>query len=430
MSFRHARHFARIYNTPLLIAPGALDAMLPALEAALRGQVLAPGALRATPTERTEQSNLPAVNGVAVLPIHGVLAHRSMLDAECNFLLGYQTIAQMLDAVLADPEIHSIVLDLDSPGGEVAGCFDLVEHVRAVSATKPVYAAVNDQACSAAYAIASACRSISVTRTASVGSVGVRAMHVDMSQWLENEGYKVTHIYAGANKLDGDPYAPLPADVRARFQRDIDTLYGLFVETVAAGRSISAEAVRGTQADVYRGQAGIDVGLADRIETPDALIQRLAVSTAGLLFTAPVAATTERPTMASDDQAATPAATTCSASTAPGITQGITQADLEAAEQLGRETERERILGILTHAEATERERVAINLARVEAMTPDAAAAVLAAMPKASGANANNAFATHMQQLQTGQEVGPDEPDDPEAAVDALWSRAIARVTQ
>lgn len=418
MSFRHARHFARVYNTPLLISPGALDAMLPAIESVLRGQPTAPSAFQTAATERSANTELRMAGSIAVLPIHGVLAHRSTLDEDCNFLLGYQTIVRMVNAAISDPAVDQIVLDIDSHGGEVAGCFDAVEHIRAAAAVKPIHAAVNDHACSAAYALASACASISVTRTGSVGSIGVLMRHVDMSAWIKNEGISVTHIFAGDHKIDGNPYEPLPPAVRARFQRDIDALYGLFVETVATNRNISPAAVRATQADVFMGQAGIDIGLADLIETPDQLIHRLEASAPGFSSTAIFAAKPEA-NMPTEDKAAPPAAPI------------ITQADIDASEQLGREAERERILGIIGHESASANMQVAIQLAGNPSMTVEGAGAVLAAIPAPAKPSADNQFAAHMQGIQAQQNVGAEDPDtDPEAAAAQLWDRAIARVMQ
>lgn len=96
--------------------------------------------------------------------------------------------------------------------------------------------------------------------------------HADLSRALDKQGISVTHIHAGDHKIDGNPAQPLPEEVRADFQAEVDALYGIFVETVAINRGVTEEAVRDTQARVYLGQDGVQTGLADRIETADRFI--------------------------------------------------------------------------------------------------------------------------------------------------------------
>ena len=93
---------------------------------------------------------------------------------------------------------------------------------------------------------------------------------------LAQDGLKVTHIFAGAHKIDGNPYEPLPASVRADWQAEIDGLYTEFVQAVAAYRGLSFDAVRNTQARLFRGHAAQASGLANRVGTTDAVIAELA----------------------------------------------------------------------------------------------------------------------------------------------------------
>jgi ClpP class serine protease len=158
-------------------------------------------------------------------------------------------------------------LEIDSFGGEVAGVFDLADRIRAIRATKPVWAFVAEHAFSAGYALASQATRILLPRTGAVGSIGVVVMHADLSGQLGQDGMQVTLIHAGSHKVDGNPYEPLPADVRNDIQREIDVLRFLFAETVAAGRSgrLSQEAALATEAATYRGADAVASGLADEV---------------------------------------------------------------------------------------------------------------------------------------------------------------------
>ena len=214
-------------------------------------------------------------SGIAVIPVRGTLVQRSSSLRPYSGMMGYNSINQMLATALMDPEVKAIALDVDSPGGEVAGCFDLVDRIYSARGKKPIWAILSEHAYSAAYAIASACDRVIVPRTGGTGSVGVVTMHVDMSKALENDGFKVTFLTFGAQKADANQYEPLPAAVAERIQRDIDKMGELFVATVARNRKLSAANVRATEAGCFMGEDGVKAGLADAVMSPEAAFQLL-----------------------------------------------------------------------------------------------------------------------------------------------------------
>jgi ClpP class serine protease len=133
----------------------------------------------------------------------------------------------------------------------------------------------SESATSAAYAIASAAERVYVPRTGEVGSIGIVAAHVDQSGSDAKAGLAWTFIHAGARKLDGNPHEPLSDPARAAIQADVDALYGELVSLVARNRTLTPEAVRGTEAAIYRGRAGVALGLADRIGTVETALAEL-----------------------------------------------------------------------------------------------------------------------------------------------------------
>ena len=106
----------------------------------------------------------------------------------------------------------------------------------------PCYAIANDEAFSAAYALASSAQRLFVTRTGGVGSIGVIAVHMDQSGWDEKMGRKYTAVYAGARKNDFSTHQPLSDDARANLQGEVDRLYEMFVASVARNRGPQARA--------------------------------------------------------------------------------------------------------------------------------------------------------------------------------------------
>jgi signal peptide peptidase SppA len=215
------------------------------------------------------------VDGLAVIEVSGLLVHKLGTLRPYSGMTGYDGIRQNFLTAISDPEVRAIVLDIDSPGGEVAGCFDLADTIRAARGMKPVWAILSESAYSAAYAIASAADRVTVPRTGGVGSIGVVVMHVDLSKALDKEGIAITLIQYGAHKTEGNPYEPLAPDVRKRIQGEIDMVGELFVSTVAANRGLSIDTVRATEAAIFRGARGVELGFADAVLSPDAALRAL-----------------------------------------------------------------------------------------------------------------------------------------------------------
>ncbi|MFZ5635102.1 MAG: S49 family peptidase [Pseudomonadota bacterium] len=270
---------SRLYGTPLLIARAKLDTILAVLgpriglaptELAL--PVVVPAAAEAEPG--------PTAPGIAVIPIHGTLVRRAIgLDAASG-LTSYTRIAADLDAALAAPEVAGILLDIDSPGGEAGGVFELAARIREATERKPVWAHAGDSAFSAGYALACAAQRVTLSTTGGVGSIGVIALHIDQSVRNAQNGLSVTALYAGAHKNDATPHAPLTPQATDALQTEIDRLYALFVAHVAAMRGLDANAVRATEAALFFGEDARVAGLADGVASLDAALADFATALA------------------------------------------------------------------------------------------------------------------------------------------------------
>ncbi|AKR78011.1 MULTISPECIES: S49 family peptidase [Edwardsiella] len=215
------------------------------------------------------------VAGIAVISICGTLVQKLGSLRPYSGMTGYDGIRQAFLSALADPDVKGICLDIDSPGGEVAGCFDLVDEIYNARGKKPIHAILTENAYSAAYAIASAADRISVPRTGGVGSVGVITMHLDWTQRIKDDGLKVTIVTFGSRKAEGSPYRELSEDALAAIQHDINTMGELFVNTVARNRGISAKIIKNTQAACFMAVDGVELGLADEVCPPDAAFRHL-----------------------------------------------------------------------------------------------------------------------------------------------------------
>lgn len=425
---------ARIFNMPLLIHPQKLDAIIAGLGERLAGAPLQPGAIGqpAVPTmfttrkgERSDRG-YRVVDGVAVLGIGGALVHRTRIEADSTVLLGYNDVAADLEEAMNHPDIHAVLQVYDSPGGEVAGAFEYAQRAFALRGKKPMLAIADSMAASAAYLGASAADELVLTTTGYAGSIGVVMRHVDLSQALALEGVAVTHIFAGARKVDGNAFEPLPDAVRAQLQGEMNDLYDEFINAVALQRKMAPDAVRKTQAAMYRGVAAIAAGLADRISTTDQLITELAAQRVRSYPAGPSARST-----ANDNHKGS----TMSGNTTPGgpipansapASASFTQADVDGARAQGAAAERARVGAILTHQGAATNMALAIQCVNT-GLSAEQANGILGVAPVAA-ASQSNPFATAMAHVGnpkvSGVEGKPDAQDDP-AALAGSWNRAF-----
>ena len=264
----HLPHLAaRLYGTPLLLARAKLDVILSVLGERVNWPE---SELAASLPQARARIDAPA--GVAVIPVVGSLVRRTMGLEPASGFTSYAEIAGMVDTAIANPSVEGIVLDIDSPGGEAGGVFELGERIRAADGVKPVWAIASDSAFSAAYAIGCAASRLLVSRTGGVGSIGVIAMHVDQTARDAQQGYRYTPITAGDHKNDFSPHEKLGPEAHARLQAEVDRLYSMFVDHVAAMRKLDADAVRATEAGIYFGMDAVTAGLADAVGSLDAVL--------------------------------------------------------------------------------------------------------------------------------------------------------------
>lgn len=408
---------ARVFDTPLLAAPSKAAAFVkglgPRIVGANRIEFAGVDASTEVPPSNKPYASLlddrlgdeirsgkrgayRIVDGVAVIPITGTLIHRGAWVGSFSGETSYEGIGAQIEAAAADSFVRGIALEIDSHGGEVAGCFDLADRIRAVRKAKPVQSFVCDHANSAAYALASQTEKVIVPRAGGIGSIGVICLHADFSQHLEDMGVRVTVISAGAHKADGNPYEPLPDDVRGALQAEMENLRRIFAETVGEGRgkALTAEAALKTEAACFLGADAVEAGLADEVANPREAFERFVAQVNGR-SSSPIIATKEGTDPMSKDtkpegqetqaEAEAPKADGAAApeQKEPPKADAPTPAPTADAPD-GKTDERQRISAIMNCAEAQGREDLAKSLAFNSGMSAEEAKVHLAAAPKAA----------------------------------------------
>lgn len=338
-------------------------------------------------------------NGIAVLPVSGTLVSKTRSLQPYSGMTGYNGIIARLQQAISDPGVDGILLDMDTPGGMVAGAFDCADIIARMRDIKPVWALANDMNCSAGQLIASAASRRMVTQTARTGSIGVMMAHSNYGAALKTNGVEVTLIYSGDHKVAGNPYEKLPKDVRADFQSRIDATRQMFAEKVSAYTGMSVQDVLDTEAAVFSGQESVDNGLADElVNNTDALgvmreaLDRRKKITTGGSMPSPSASAVTTNTVAQPTAQIVPAITIEPAPIEAATVTVATPADVNAQISAAVAAENGRIMGILNCDEAKGRDSQARVLAETPGMTVESAQRILAAAPQSAQARTDTAL--------------------------------------
>jgi signal peptide peptidase SppA len=209
----------------------------------------------------------------AIIPVVGVLEkYPSWLDDFIG-LCPTQKIHVAIQTALADPDVEQILLYIDSPGGDVAGTSDLATQIDLAKQIKPVTAYISDLGASAAYWIASACTAIYANESAFIGSIGVYAVILDMSEAAKQAGVSVNLISTGGVKGLLEPGLKVDETALADVQNQIDAIMELFQNAVATGRELStADVKKLSDGRIHIASDAKELGLIDDIATLDVAI--------------------------------------------------------------------------------------------------------------------------------------------------------------
>lgn len=222
------------------------------------------------------------VGSTAVINVTGPITYR---DTFFSRYFGSATIEGMqaqFRAALADDTVANILWRIESPGGIVDMVPEFAAEIFKARGRKPMVAVVDTMMCSAASWIGLQADQVVAPGSALVGSIGAYLLHIDVSKMLEAEGIKMTFISSGEGKVDGNPYAPLDEDTRARLQEDVDEIYTQFVFAAARARGVKQSAVIKTwKAHVYSGDKAMALGMIDRKATFAEVIERTSKQRAG-----------------------------------------------------------------------------------------------------------------------------------------------------
>lgn len=294
---------------------------------------------------------------VAVIGVEGPLFRYANLFTECSGATSIEVLATDFNAALDDPRVESILLNVNSTGGQVDGISELAGMIRQGSARKPVWAYVGGFAASGGYWLAAAAERIVMEQSAYAGSIGVLATVTDDKERREKSGVRKYEIVSSQSPLKRvDPGTDAG---QAQMQEMVDEMAAVFIGQVAAFRKTTAEHVIASYGKgfVVSARKAIEAGMADELGTFEGTLAQL--NSRERRSPARLAAEAEEVQPMAEEK----------------------QPDTGAMRKEAATAERARINSILGSEEAKGREQLARHFALETDMEPEAARKALAAQP-------------------------------------------------
>lgn len=269
-----------ILTAPWAIVPEKLLEIQAIYRTHLRGEKIDLGAIEARLGRPLANEPKPyeVHRGVAVIEMEGIVAKRMSLFTKISGGISTYHVQEQFAAAMADPKVRGLLLNIDSPGGGIDGTAELAGMIHAARGAKPIIAFSDGMMASAAYWIGSAADAVYISGdTAQVGSIGVVASHMDISEAEKMMGIKTTEIVAGKYKRLASRHAPLSKEGKQTIQEMVDHVYSAFVADVARQRDVSEEQVLEQMADgrVFLGRQAVSAGLVDGVSTMEELVGKL-----------------------------------------------------------------------------------------------------------------------------------------------------------
>lgn len=215
--------------------------------------------------QQNKMDGLQIVDNIAVIGAVGVLTRYDSCASEMMGGTSYDTLSAALELAINEPSIQGIILDVNSPGGEVDGLSELADNVNAASKIKPIVSYVSGTGASAAYWLAASTGKIVANKTALLGSIGTVATYTDYSKQNEMEGVKEIEFVSSVSP-NKRPDLNTP-EGKAEIQKNIDALGKIFVDTISQYRKTSADVVENEfgKGGVLIANDALSVGMIDKV---------------------------------------------------------------------------------------------------------------------------------------------------------------------
>lgn len=256
-----------LYSKPHLISPSSFYAITSYLEKRNQNMLM-----KFEETDDSEEEDdkdkFDPFSGVGVINVYGALTYRPV-SAMCGAVgMSYTDLLEDVTEMI-DEGASTIILNIDSGGGECYGCFESANDIRKKCDEAGVFlvAYVDGQSCSAAYALSCVADEVVANPYAEIGSIGVLIGLVSDSEAMKMEGYQRTFIYAGNEKIPFAEDGSWKQSFLDSLQESVDDLYLEFTSFVAKYTGLSVAEVKATEAKVFKASKALEIGLVNKVMT-------------------------------------------------------------------------------------------------------------------------------------------------------------------
>lgn len=277
--YRHVVSFA--LDHPWAISRPMLETVAEILARRVSGQRLSADEIDARLPNKDRLPQPTNNGGVAVIPLHGVIVPRGNMMTDVSGATSLEEFTGHLRAAVADEKVGTILLDVDSPGGSVAGMPEAAAEIMRARTQKPVVAIARYTMASGALWLGAAATKLVASPSAYIGSVGAYAIHDDLSKAFEQEGIKRTYIASDPRKIEGNESEPLTSEGRAQIQKRVDQAANRFRSDLSRGRSIPISQVRERfgEGRMFTAEEALEAGMVDEIATYEQTVAGLLAAT-------------------------------------------------------------------------------------------------------------------------------------------------------
>lgn len=265
------RLITEVYNTPQLITPKSFEVILNYLDHRNSPQFLMPMQGKDDTEEDLpddmddfDESPMP----VTVIDICGSLTYKPVMTLCGEVGTSYKGLIEQVEGAI-EMGATTIIFNLASGGGEAAHCFETCEEIRKICDESEVslIGYIDEQACSACYAIAVICDELYANPSADIGSIGCVISLLDTSKAMEMEGYKRIYISSGTNKVPFADDGTFKQEFLDSLQVSVDKLNEQFANHVSKYTGLDTKTIKGFEASVFDADESLSKGLINGVMT-------------------------------------------------------------------------------------------------------------------------------------------------------------------
>jgi protease-4 len=223
----------------------------------------------------------PAAGKIVVIPLSGTIT-----TGDSSLFSGSAITPELVKDYLArvekDKTVKAIVFRIESPGGEIEPCQEILMEIERVKETMPIVVSMGGTAASGGYYISTKADKIVAMPTTQTGCIGVISAVINVEELLEKLGIQIEIFKGGKYKDMYWGFRELTPEEEEIMQQTIDEYYEQFIDVVAEGRGLNREEVRDlATGQIYTGTEAQELGLVDELGDLDTAIN-LAAELAGI----------------------------------------------------------------------------------------------------------------------------------------------------